>query len=255
MSLTLFRRMLRRAFREARRIGVPGIAIPLVVPVFMLVVFARVFTSVTAIPGFGATESYVQYIAAAALLMSSMLSSTAAVSVAVERQNGFYDRMRISPKGPMISNLARRIADAAKMAMFAAILIAVARVNGAEVENWPLVVLLGILLPTIWGLAYQGFAFAMCLRLGKPEAGEVIIPLFFPLLFISSGFIPVELLPSWMRDIAYVNPLTYISDTIRGAFRGSVDGQTFLLAMLGIGSVLLFTQLLVRRAERHVAQA
>jgi ABC-type multidrug transport system permease subunit len=246
--------MYRRAVRETRRIIVVVIAVPLVVPIFMLLVFSRVFEPIIRVAGFTAVDSYVQYIAPGTILMAVMLSATGAVHVAVERQGGFYDRMRISPLGPGASNLARRAADATKLILFALVLVVVSWVSGAQVHNWPLVLLLGTSLPALWGFAYGGIVFSVCLRTGKPEMAEALLPVFFPLLFMSSAFVPTSLLPGWIRTFATYNPLTYLCDAIRGAYLGHVQARPLIIALLTTAALGLVTQLLIIRAEHKVAR-
>ncbi len=249
----VFPTMYRRAVRETRRIILVVIAVPLIVPIFILTVFSRAFAPIVRHAGFPGTDNYVQYIAPGAILMAVMLSATAAVSVAVERQTGFYDRMRISPRGPRYSNLARRVGDGTKLFLFALVLVVVSWLAGAQIRNWALVLLLGTFLPALWGFAYGGIAFSVCLRTGKAELAEAILPLFFPLLFMSSAFVPVSLLPGWMATIARLNPLTYLCDTIRNAYLGRFQARPLLLALLSIAVLAAVTQLLVVQAEKKAA--
>jgi len=242
-----------RAAQETLRIALVIMAVPLLVPIFMLTVFAPAFGRILQTSGLSGAESYVQYLAPGAVLMAVMLPATASVSVAIERQSGFYDRMRISPRGPRMSNLARRAADGTKLVIFAAILVVVSWLAGAEVRNWPMLILLGVVLAALWGFAYSGLSFALCLRTGKPEIAEALLPAFFPLLFVSSAFVPVDQLPDWMQVAAAVNPLTYLSDAIRGAYTGSVPTGSVLIAVACTVALIAVTQLLTIAAERSVA--
>ena len=72
--VSLFPTMYRRAVRETRRIIFVVIAIPLIVPIFTLIVFSQVFAPIMQVAGFSAADSYVQYIAPGAILMAVMLS-------------------------------------------------------------------------------------------------------------------------------------------------------------------------------------
>ena len=36
-----------------------------------------------------------------------------------------------------------------------------------------------------------------------------------PLFFASSAMYPVSLMPTWLRDVSYVNPLSYVVDALR----------------------------------------
>jgi ABC-2 type transport system permease protein len=250
----LFSTMYRRAVRETRRIILVVTAVPLIVPIFMLVVFSNVFASIMGTAGLAGAPNYVTYIAPGAMLMAVMLSATGAVSVAVERQTGFYDRMRISPRGPRYSNLARRVADATKLFMFAFVLVIVSFLAGASTEHWLMALVVGTVIPTLWGFVYGGFSFALCLRTGKAELAEAVLPAFFPLIFVSSAFVPMALLPTWMETVARYNPLTYLVDTIRQAYLGDVRASSLGWAILSIVAVGVASQLLVMEAERKVAR-
>lgn len=54
----------------------------------------------------------------------------------------------------------------------------------------------------------------------------------FPLLFVSSAFLPVEVLPNWVQTVATVNPITYGVDGVRALMLGRdvltvIDVSTF----------------------------
>jgi ABC-2 type transport system permease protein len=42
----------------------------------------------------------------------------------------------------------------------------------------------------------------------------------FPLMFLSGIFFPLEILPSWLRSVATVMPLTYLGDALRQVMVG-----------------------------------
>ena len=251
-SLSVFLTMYLRALRESRRIILAIAAVPLLVPIFMVLVFAPAFGNILLTTGQLGSESYVQYLAPGAILTAMMLPFTASVSVAVERQSGFYDRMRISPMGPRYSNLARRAADTTKLAGFATVMVLVSWLAGAEIHNWPMVILLGIGMAALWGFAYSGLSFAVCLRTGRAEIAEGILPIFYPLLLVSSAYVPLDQLPGWMQTLATYNPLTYLADAIRGAYVGNVEARPLVIAILSTLGLIAVTQFLIARAERAV---
>ncbi len=248
--------MYKRALREAKRIPITTVIIPLVLPLFMVTIFAHVFARITSVSGFRSGSQYVAYVAPATILMASMLgSATAAVSTAVEIQTGFFDRMRTSPAGAVPSMLARRFADATRLAVFAIILALVAWAEGMPISNWFLGLLVAAALAALWGLAYGGLALAACVRTGSAELANALLPLFFPILFMSTAFVPLPLLPHWLQGIARWNPASYIADAIRVALiQGRVDGGTIWRAALGIFCVALATQFLIWRAGQWLGR-
>jgi len=68
-----------------------------------------------------------------------------------------------------------------------------------------------------------------------------------------AAFVPVDQLPDWMQVAAAVNPLTYLSDAIRGAYTGSVPTGSVLIAVACTVALIAVTQLLTIAAERSVA--
>jgi ABC-2 type transport system permease protein len=62
--------------------------------------------------------------------------------------------------------------------------------------------------------------------------------LYFVLMFASSVFFPVENSPSWLRAIAFANPLTWSTDVLRYASIGAGNVDTILLEA---GGFLIFT--------------
>lgn len=251
----------RRTLRELVALGPQTLVAPLVVPSFILVIYSALFSEVFArlgfplvdTPGFGPKPRYVQYVIAAPMVMSALLgTASAGIGVAVERQLGFYDRMELSPLGPSISQIGRRLGDGTRISLFIFVLTLVGRAAGAEIASWPLALGVAIPLAASLGMAYGGIAFSLCLRTGSAEAAQAITPLFLPLLFMSTAFVPLPLIPAWLRPVAQYNPLSAVCDAIRLAYAGQVSGPALLRSVVAIGTLAVVTQIMIIRAERRV---
>jgi ABC-2 type transport system permease protein len=245
-----------RAVREVTRVVITTVLVPLVLPLFMLLIFARVFASVVDATAFSDVATYSEYITPAVVLMATMLGSpTAGISTAVELQTGFFDRMRASPLQPRASLLARRLADGTRLALFAVVLLVAAYIDGVAVANWPLALALSVALGAWWGVAYGGLALSVCLCTASAETAQALVPLFFPVLFMSTAFMPMDLLPHWLQAIAEYNPVSYICDAIRAGIAGDFEGGAVWRAALGIAAVQALTQALVWRGEARLRSA
>ena len=62
-----------------------------------------------------------------------------------------------------------------------------------------------------------------------------------PLLFTSNAFYPIKSMPSWLKPIAYVNPLTYSNGAIRGLLLGIQTNLTIDFLYLGLFALILST--------------
>lgn len=252
----------RRTLRELVSLGTQTLVAPLIVPGFVLFVYSAFFSEVFArlhfpilnTPGFGAKPHYVQYLIAAPMVMSAMLgTASAGIGVAVERQLGFYNRMQLSPMGPMISQVARRLGDGTRIALFIIILTIVGWLAGAEIPSPFLALGITIPLAAALGMAYGGVTFSFCLRSGSAEAAQAMTPLFLPILFMSTAFVPLPLIPAWVRPIAEYNPLSVICETIRLAYAGKVNGINLVQSISEIAVLATIAQILIFRAERRLA--
>lgn len=251
----------RRSLRELIALGPQTLVVPLVVPCFILLVYSGIFSTVfihlhvhiVGHPGFGPRPHYIQYLIAAPIAMAALLATASAgIGVAVERQLGFYDRMQLSPLGPSMSQIARRCGDGTRIACFVIVITLLGWVAGVHISNWPLALIISVTLATSLGMAYGGLTFSLCLRTGSAEAAQAITPLFLPVLFMSTAFVPLPLIPGWLHLIAEYNPLSAVCDSIRLADVGEVSGSALLKSAVGIGGLGLITQTLVMRAERRV---
>ena len=62
-----------------------------------------------------------------------------------------------------------------------------------------------------------------------------------PLFFLSSAFFPIsESLPTWLKTIAFLNPLFYMVDGMRGSFTGTNNIFSPVVDLLIIFAICLF---------------
>ena len=76
------------------------------------------------------------------------------------------------------------------------------------------------------------FAF-LGLTASSPEASNAYgFTIIFPLTFVSSAFVPVESMPSWLQPVAENNPFTTMVDAARALFVGTPAGNDVWLAVV-----------------------
>jgi oleandomycin transport system permease protein len=77
--------------------------------------------------------------------------------------------------------------------------------------------------------------------------------LIFPLTFASSVFVPTAKLPGWLQSWVKVNPVTQVSDAVRGLLQGLPLGHTFTASLLWTAGILvIFAPLAVHTYRRQV---
>ena len=94
-----------------------------------------------------------------------------------------------------------------------------------------------MLVATAWGVAYTGFPHAVALRTGSAAAvASSFIP-FFPLLFLTTAFVPKVALSGWLATVSDVNPVTYVLAALRSIVSDGWQTGPLLQGLAAIGIV------------------
>jgi ABC-type multidrug transport system permease subunit len=101
-----------------------------------------------------------------------------------------------------------------------------------------------------WVFAFIG------LIASSPEASNAYgFTILFPLTFVSSAFVPVESMPSWLEPVAENNPFTTMVDAARALFIGTPAGNDVWAAVAwSVAIIAVFAPLAAWRYRRAVAQ-
>ena len=215
-------------------------------PLLMLFLFGGIYGNRPAeiFGGYGSVDITIPgYIAA--LIIGTTAFMSLPMDLASQRQQGVLRRMRATPLPPawvlvsklatnlLLSLLGMGLQVAAGVLFFHAYLPA----NG-------LAVLLGILLSSL-SLYALGFALASLVR-SVNSVRAVSFAVFYPMMFLSGGTIPGQLLPETVRSIGSLMPMTYSVNLIQSLWFGQgwdLTAVLVLLAFMALGvlvSVRLF---------------
>ncbi len=78
------------------------------------------------------------------------------------------------------------------------------------------------------------------LRTGQHQSAAIVTNAVFPLLFLSTTFLPRELIASqWLLTVSWANPVTYVLEANRYLLGGTSSYGFFLLGL----TILSFTAL------------
>jgi ABC-2 type transport system permease protein len=152
--------------------------------------------------------------------------------VALDIQDGFFDRLLASPVSRTSILLGRLSGASVLGAVQAVLFISVFRLLGARVEGGLPAVLVLILLAMVLAVGVGALAASIGLRTGSQEAVQNSFPLVFVFIFLSSAFFPTELMKGWYQSVAEINPLTWMIDGARGLV---IDEFTLAYAAEALG--------------------
>jgi ABC-2 type transport system permease protein len=165
---------------------------------------------------------YVDYLVPGFIATGVLFSGIgAAVATAEDLQQGFIDRLRSLPIARSSVLTARAIADTLILALAAAVTVAIAFAVGFRLHGSALDGLAAFGLVIAFGFAFEWLFVTMGLFAGNAQAAQGMGMIVFPFAFISSAYIPVATMPSWLQVFAKHQPLTYMVDAVRALTLGS----------------------------------
>jgi ABC-2 type transport system permease protein len=189
----------------------PAAIVPaLVVPVFFFVVNIGALENVAETPGVtGSVPDFKAFQLPVAIIFAVTGISRAGALV-LDIQNGYFDRLLMTPIRRLSLLLGLMIADLVLVVALSIPVIALGFAVGVRFETGLLGVLVFLLMAGTWGLAFTGFPYAIALKTGSPAAVNSSFILFFQFAFLTTAFLPQEALTGWLSAVADWNPVTYL---------------------------------------------
>jgi ABC-2 type transport system permease protein len=138
-----------------------------------------------------------------------------APALVLDVQNGYFDRLLLSPVRRFAILLGHMAADVAVACLLTLPILIIGFVLGVRFETGPIGVLVFILIAAAWSLAFAGFGYAIALKTGNPAAVNTSFLLFFPFLFLTSSYVPRSQLDGWLHTVSAWNPVTYLLEGLR----------------------------------------
>jgi len=206
----------------------------LVQPVIFFVLMAEVLGAVVGGALTDALSGNIQYVTylTPAIMIQSALAAAAVSGIGLvdDMETGMFDKTLISPMdrgamfaGKILSELVRITVQTLIILGlgFGFLWLKTDSSVGSYVQTGIAGVLGIVAVVVIFGGVFMAYSNIVALVTRDREATIMIANLLtFPLLFISSAFVPLEVLPNWIQALAIVNPITYGVDAIRALMVG-----------------------------------
>lgn len=225
-----------RCLRLSRR-QVDALITALLLPVLLMLLFVELFGGAIHT---GTTMRYVTYVVPGVLLLCAGYSSSlTAVAVCQDMTGGCIDRLRsMNVRGTSLL-VGHVVASVARNLASGVLVVAVALALGFHPHAGALAWLeaAGVLLAFI--VAISGLSVAAGLLARSPEAASGFTFLIMFLPYASSAFVPVHTMPVWLRGFAAHEPITPITETLRGLLLGTPLGANAWVAIAWCAGILL----------------
>lgn len=222
-----------RALRAVPR-DLEAVIPPIFIALFFFVVNIATLSNLTetTIPGF----DFKAFQLPTAILLG-VTGISRAPALVLDVQNGYFDRLLLSPVRRFAILIGHMVADVAVAAGLVIPITIVGFIVGVRFDTGPLGVIAFVLLGSLWSLAFAGFGYAIALKTGNPAAVNSSFLLFFPFLFLTTSYVPREQMDGWLDNVATFNPVTYLLEGLRSLVYGGWDAGDIGKALLAIAIV------------------
>ena len=197
---------------------------------------------------------YIDFLVPAILGMTIMMSCMMGMgkTIAGERETGELARLFMTPTsvstvigGKIAAKLLIELLRALILIFMAVFLFNVS-IKGGFLQTFIVLV--------IGALCFVGFGIMLSSRTSTQEDYvQLSLPFSMPMMFVSGVFYPIETMPWILQKLAYIFPLTYLNNAMRGIMiKGQTLADVWLDLVILLGFTLLFFIIGVKRFNRDV---
>ena len=233
------------------------VATSLIEPFVWLALFSAVFRSVADIPGFTG-GSYVDYLMPGIVVMTAFLPSAwNGVLMLQDIERGTLDRMLVTPVRRSALLLGPVLKQAVGGMVSVVIIMTMGVVLGARYEGGAVGIAVFLAAVMTFSATFSMFSNVVALLVRKEESLVGLMNfVMMPLTFLSSSFMPTDLVPGWVTKVALVNPVNWTVEVGRQMLGPAPDWGVVLTRgglLLGLGALLRWAGLAALRRYQRTA--
>jgi ABC-2 type transport system permease protein len=233
--LIMIGRSLRSYLRQPAAI-IPSFAIS----VFFLFVYNSGLGSVSQLPGF--KGSYLAFIIPVSIASGAVGGAGLAGQALIrDIESGYFTKLLLTPTRRLAIIWGPMVAGAVILVAQVLLILVLGLLLGLDSQTGFLGLALVVGYAFLWGMAFAGFSVFVALRTGNAAATQSATLIFFPLIFLSTTFVPMDYIESeWLKIAAVVNPTTYVFEAMRALL---IDGWEWGRLGVGLAVVVGFATL------------
>jgi ABC-2 type transport system permease protein len=223
----------------------PALVIPSIIFPAFFYVFAAPLSGVTNLPGFP-TNDYEAYMTGTILVMSVVFSGAdSAMAILADILSGYFDKLLLAPINRFAILLSSLLMAGTRALFQVVVIIVIALIFGVDFQGGVPGILFIVLLATLLGMAWSCVGLMIAIKSKSAQITQTSWLLFMPVAFLTTAYMPKDLLTGWFKWAVTINPVDYILYGIRTII---ITGWDWTPIMLGIWVLLGMMAILVAGA-------
>jgi len=197
-------------------------------------------------PGLPSNLRYIDILAPGIIVWSILFPSVfIGLSILWDRQFGFLQEVLVAPVNRLSIVIGTTLGGATIAILQGLIVFFVSLVLGVSIKISLLLILAPVFM-ILTSFVAIGIGLTIASKMESIEGFQFIVSLLImPLLFLSGSFSPLDTMPSWLRTIAFFDPITYGVDGLRASLIGYSYFPFYIsltvlitlsIVMMGLGS-------------------
>lgn len=220
-------------------------------PIMFLIIFVYVFGGAIRTT----TPNYISYLLPGIIVQTVLFGAMqSGVGLADDLSKGMIDRFRSLPMARSAVLAGRTISESIRNVVIILIMVIAGFIMGFRIDHGVINFIFAMIFPILFGFAFSWISATIGLAVKNVETAQTAGFIWvFPLVFISSVFVPLSTMPEGLRGFAEHSPITYTVNVVRDISLGIDVGNDIWFSLAWIAAILLvFIPFAVNRYKKIV---
>lgn len=231
----IYRRNLRTWVSQPMSVIAPALS-----SAFVFLFFGAPLAGVTRLPGFPA-EDYNAFLTGMILVMTMVFSGgDVAMALLTDILSGYFDKLLLAPINRFSILMGTLLVAGTRALLQALIIVLLATALGVSFAGGVVGIVTVIVAATVFGITMGCLGLVVALKTRSAQATMNTWLLFMPLAFLTTAFMPRELLTGWFKVAVMVNPVDYVMAGIRVIIIEGWEWETILPGLWALVATTAF---------------
>jgi ABC-2 type transport system permease protein len=193
----------------------------LLTPVIYLVLFAPLLKKLVGVPGLATNDVLNVFVPGLLVIISFFGGLFVGYNMIDEVRNGVVERFRVTPTSRFALLAGRVLRDMVNMLVIVAVFVVVSLPFGFKPHWAGFLLFVPLLCLVLVTTSSFGNALGLLLR-DEDRLSPIVQGINLPILLLSGMLLPMELAPTWLQDLAHINPAYYAVEAGRLLVAGQI---------------------------------